>query len=96
VRRRWRLAGLGLGLSLGWLALLNGWLYPLLTARYPGVNAGSSRYSDLGDSIGAIALGLILHPQRILGHVDWAGAAVYLLLLALPLLPFWRRVSPWR
>lgn len=93
VRRRWRLAGLGLGLSLGWLALLNGWLYPLLTARYPGVNAGASRYSYLGDSIGAIALGLIQHPQRILGHVDWAGAAVYLLLLALPLLPFWRRVS---
>ena len=93
VRRRWRLAGLGLGLSLGWLALLNGWLYPLLTARYPGVNAGASRYSYLGDSIGAIALGLLQHPQRILGHVDWAGAAVYLLLLALPLLPFWRRVS---
>ena len=93
VRRRWRLAGLGLGLSLGWLALLNGWLYPLLTARYPGVNAGASRYSYLGDSIGAIALGLIQHPQRILGHVDWAGAAVYLLLLALPLLPFWRRAS---
>jgi uncharacterized membrane protein len=93
VRRRWRLAGLGLGLSLGWLALLNGWLYPLLTARYPGVNAGASRYSYLGDSIGAIALGLLQHPQRILGHVDWAGAAVYLLLLALPLLPFWRRAS---
>jgi uncharacterized membrane protein len=93
VRRRWRLAGLGLGLSLGWLALLGGWLYPLLTARYPGVNAGASRYSYLGDSIGAIALGLIQHPQRILGHVDWAGAAVYLLLLALPLLPFWRRAS---
>jgi uncharacterized membrane protein len=93
VRRRWRLAGLGLGLSLGWLALLSGWLYPLLTARYPGVNAGTSRYSYLGDSIGAIALGLIQHPQRILSHVDWAGAAVYLLLLALPLLPFWRRAS---
>jgi len=93
VRRRWRLAGLGLGLSLGWLALLNGWLHPLLTARYPGVNAGASRYSYLGDSIGAIALGLIQYPQRILGHVDWAGATVYLLLLALPLLPFWRPVS---
>jgi uncharacterized membrane protein len=93
LRRRWWLAGLDLGISLGWLALLSGWLYPLLTARYPGVNAGASRYSYLGDSIGAIALGLIQHPQRILGHVDWAGAAVYLLLLALPLLPFWRRVS---
>jgi hypothetical protein len=57
------------------------------------VNAGASRYSYLGDSIGAIALGLIQHPQRILGHVDWAGATVYLLLLALPLLPFWRPVS---
>jgi len=93
VRRRWRLAGLGLGLSLGWLALLGGWLYPLLTARYPGVNAGASRYSYLGDSIAAIALGLLQHPQRVLAHVDWAGAAVYLLLLALPLLPFWRRAS---
>ena len=30
-------------LILGWLALLSGWLYPLLTARYPGVNAGASR-----------------------------------------------------
>jgi hypothetical protein len=57
------------------------------------VNAGTSRYSYLGDSIGAIALGLIQHPQRILSHVDWAGAAVCLLLLALPLLPFWRRAS---
>ena len=93
VRRRWRLAFVGLGLSLGWLALLGGWLYPLLTARYPGVNAGASRYSYLGDSIGAIALGLLQHPQRVLAHVDWAGAAVYLLLLALPLFPFWRRVS---
>ena len=26
-RRRWWLAGVGLGLSLGWLALLSGWLY---------------------------------------------------------------------
>ena len=93
LRRRWWLASVGLGLSLGWLALLSGWLYPLLTARYPGVNAGASRYSYLGDSIGAIALGLLQHPQRILGHVDWAGAVVYLLLLALPLLPFWRRAS---
>jgi len=93
LRRRWRLAGVALGLSLGWLALVSGWLYPLLTARYPGVNAGASRYSYLGDSIGAIALGLLQHPQRILGHVDWAGALVYLLLLALPLLPFWRRAS---
>jgi len=93
LRRRWQLAGLGLGLSLGWLALLSGWLYPLLTARYPGVNAGASRYSYLGDSLGAIALGVLQHPQRILGHVDWVGAAVYLLLLALPLLPFWRRAS---
>jgi uncharacterized membrane protein len=93
VRRHWRLAGLGLGLSLGWLALLGGWLYPLLTARYPGVNAGASRYSYLGDSIAAIALGLLQHPQRVLAHVDWAGAAVYLLLLALPLLSFWRRAS---
>jgi len=80
-------------LSLGWLALLSGWLYPLLTAHYPGMNAGTSRYSYLGDSIGAIALGLIQHPQRILSHVDWAGAAVYLLLLALPLLPFWHQAS---
>jgi len=93
LRRRWRLAGVALGLSLGWLALLSGWLYPLLTARYPGVNAGASRYSYLGDSIGAIALGLLQHPQRILAHVDWVGAVVYLLLLALPLLPFWRRAS---
>jgi hypothetical protein len=95
-RRRWWLAGVDLGLSLGWLALLSGWLYPLLTARYPGVNAGASRYSYLGDSIGAIALGLLPHPQRILGNVDWAGAAVDLLLLALALLPFWRLTSPWR
>lgn len=93
VRRRWRLSGVCLGLSLGWLALVSGWLYPLLTARYTGVNAGASRYSYLGDSIGAIALGIIQQPQRILSHVDWAGAAVYLLLLALPLLPFWRRAS---
>jgi uncharacterized membrane protein len=93
MRRRWRLAIVGLGLSLGWLALLGGWLYPLLTARYPGVNAGASRYSYLGDSFGAIALGLIQHPQRILGNVDWAGAGIYLLLLSLPLLPFWRRAS---
>ena len=91
LRRRWWLAGLGL--SLGWLALLSGWLYPLLTAHYPGMNAGTSRYSSLGDSIGAIALGLIQQPQRILSHVDWAGAAVYLLLLALPLLPFWHQAS---
>jgi hypothetical protein len=91
LRRRWWLAGLGL--SLGWLALLSGWLYPLLTAHYPGMNAGTSRYSYLGDSIGAIALGLIQQPQRILDHVDWAGAVVYVLLLALPLLPFWRRAS---
>ena len=93
-RRRWWLAGVDLGLSLGWLALLSGWLYPLLTARYPGVNAGASRYSYLGDSIGAIALGLLPHPQRILGNVDRAGAAVDLLLLALALLPFWRLTSP--
>lgn len=86
-RRRWWLAGVGLGLSLGWLALLRGWLYPLLTAHYPGVNAGASRYSHLGDSIGAIALGLLQHPQRILGNVDWAGAVVDLLLLALPSSP---------
>ena len=91
--RCWWLAGMGLGLSLGWLALLSGWLYSLLTARYPGVNAGASRYSYLGDSIGAIALGLLQHPQRILGNVDWAGAVVDLLLQALALLPFWRLAS---
>jgi hypothetical protein len=34
------------------------------------MNAETSRYSYLGDSIGAIALGLIQHPQRILCHVD--------------------------
>jgi hypothetical protein len=96
LRRRWWLAGVGLGHSLGWLALLSGWLDPLHTARYPGVNAGASRYSYLGDSIGAIALGLLQHPQRILGNVDWAGAVVDLLLLALALLPFWRLASPWR
>jgi hypothetical protein len=96
LRRRWWLAGVGLGLCLGWLALLSGWLDPLLTARYSGVNAGASRYSYLGDSIGAIALGLLQHPQRILGNVDWAGAVVDLLLLALALLPFWRLASPWR
>jgi uncharacterized membrane protein len=91
--RRWRLAALGSVLSLGWLLLLNGWLYPLLTARYPGVNAGASRYSYLGNSIGEIALQLIQQPQRVVMHVDWGGAVVYLLLLALPLLPFWRRAS---
>ncbi|MEI6617214.1 MAG: DUF2079 domain-containing protein [Cyanobium sp. ELA507] len=93
LRRRWRLAVLGSVLSLGWLLLLNGWLYPLLTARYPGVNAGASRYSYLGNSIGEIALQLIQQPQRVVMHVDWGGAVVYLLLLALPLLPFWRRAS---
>ena len=60
------------------------------------MNAGASRYSYLGDSIGAIALGLLQHPKRILGNVDWAGAVVDLLLLALALLPFWRLASPWR
>ena len=96
LRRRWWLGGVGLGHSLGWLALLSGWLDPLLTAGYPGVNAGASRYGYLGDSIGAIALGLLQHPKRILGNVEWAGAVVDLLLLALALLPFWRLASPWR
>ena len=78
-RRQWIEAWAGLILLIlgcrDGLALVSGWLDPLLTARYPGVNAGTSRYSYLGDSIGAIALGLIQHRQRILSHSERAGTA---------------------
>jgi uncharacterized membrane protein len=93
VRRRWQLAGLAAGLSLGWLWLLVAWIQPPLLARYPGLNAGASRYGYLGDSLPEIIRTLLREPWRLLHHVDWGGAVVYLLLISVPLLPFWRRAS---
>ncbi|MFM7267766.1 MAG: DUF2079 domain-containing protein [Cyanobium sp.] len=93
IRRRWKLAGLAAGLSLGWLWLLAAWIQPPLLARFPGLNAGASRYGYLGDSLPEIISALLREPWRLLHHVDWVGAVVYLLLISVPLLPFWRRAS---
>lgn len=93
LRRRWKLAGWAVALSLGWIWLLTQWIQPPLLARHPGLNAGASRYSYLGDSLAEIAGNLLLEPWRLLQHVNGPGVAEYLLLISLPLLPFWRRAS---
>ena len=93
LRRRWIWAGAAIGLALGWLALLNRWLYPLLKGSDAGPKAAGALFSYLGDSLDVVLVNLITRPDLVIQHVDWAGGLVYLLLISVAVAPFWRKPS---
>ena len=93
LRRRWIWACAAIGLALGWLALLNRWLYPLLKGSDTGPKAAGALFSYLGNSLDEVLINMVLRPDLLIRHVDWAGGVVYLLLISVAVAPFWRRIS---
>lgn len=93
LRKRWIWAGAAIGLALGWLAMLNHWLYPWLKGSNGGPKAAGALFSYLGNSFDEVLFNLITKPQLLIEHVDWIGGLVYLLLISVAVAPFWRRVS---
>ena len=93
LRKRWIWAFAAIGLALGWLAMLNHWLYPWLKGSTGGPKAAGALFSYLGDSFDEVLFNLITKPQLLIEHVDWIGGLIYLLLISIAVAPFWRRNS---
>ena len=93
LQRRWGWGLSAIGLGLGWLALLSRWFYPLLRGSGQGPKAAGLLFPHLGSSLEEIVINGLTQPQRIVAQLDWSGALVYLLLLAVAVAPFWRRAS---
>ena len=92
LQRHWRRGTTALGLGLGWLLLLSQWLYPLLNANQQGPSA-LRRFSHLGESVPEILINAVLHPWQLAAALHPAESGLYLLLLALPAVVFWRLAS---
>lgn len=89
-RQWWRGCG-SLLLGCGWLLMLSHWLYPWLN---DGAGpAALSRYSALGDSVGAILLNLLRNPLLLGQLIQPREVGFFLVLLLLPLAWCWRRSS---
>ena len=92
-RRRWIWSIAALGISLSWLAMLNKFLYPLLTGTNSGPKAAASLFSYLGNTFDQIAINIFTKPNLLIINVDWLEGFVYLLLISIAIFPFWRRTS---
>ncbi len=93
LRKRWVWAGAAIGLALGWLAMLNRFLYPLLTGSAEGPKAVKGLFSYLGNSLDEVIINLVKQPHLLIQNVDLVGGLIYLLLISVAIGPFWRRVS---
>ncbi len=92
-RRKWIWAVAAIGLSLGWLAMLNRWLYPMLTGHSSGPRAVANLFSYLGNTLDEVILNLITRPGLLVKNVDWVGGIIYLLLISIAVAPFLRKSS---
>ncbi len=90
LRKRWLWAIAAIGLSLGWLAYLNKFLYPSLTGFYTGPKAVSGLFSYLGNTFDEVVINLITRPYLLIENVDWAGGLIYILLISIAIFPFFR------
>ncbi len=93
LRKRWAWAGAALGISLGWLGILNKLIYPVLTGSNQGPKAVSGLFSYLGNSIDEIIINLFTKPELILINIDWLGGVFYLILILIGIIPFLNRNS---
>ncbi len=82
-----------IGLSLGWLAFLNKWLYPTLTGSTNGPKAAANLFPYLGSSLDEIILNLFRNPFLIFQNIDYIGGFVYLILITISIAPFWQKRS---
>tara|TARA_Y100001968_G_scaffold333938_1_gene401424 strand:- start:2474 stop:3877 length:1404 start_codon:yes stop_codon:yes gene_type:complete len=92
LRKNFYKAFLAAFISLGWLTILNNWIYPILNEGGQSIMA-ISRYSYLGNSIKEILFTLITNPMIVLSKVDWSGGCFYLFILLLPFIFFLRKNS---
>ncbi len=93
LRKKWNFGLASIGISLGWLAMLNKWLYPMLTGRTSGPKAAASLFSYLGSSLDEIIVNILTKPYLILQNIDWLGGIIYLLLISIAVAPFWKKNS---
>ena len=80
-RRRWRLAGLTIGLSVLWFALAFFVIQPQFAA---GGNIQLDRYAWLGDNPAAMLQTIITQPAQVAAHLQAANLFGYLFNLFLP------------
>jgi uncharacterized membrane protein len=91
---RQRICGaIALGMGSVWFVLVTQWLIPQFR---PGGVESVWRFAYLGNSVGEIALNLVLKPQLVLSALFTGGNLGYLLLLLLPLGwgLSWRHLAP--
>ncbi len=93
IRKKWVWAFAAIGFALSWLALLNKWLYPMLTGSNQGPKAVSTLFAYLGNNFEEVLWSLISKPWLLINGVDWFGGIIYLLLISISVIPFLSRHS---
>ncbi len=93
IKKKWIWAFSAIGLSMTWLALLNRWLYPLLTGNKGGPKAASGLFSYLGNSFDEVVLNVLTKPHLLIENVDWISGIFYLILICIAIVPFWQQAS---
>ncbi|WP_320673554.1 DUF2079 domain-containing protein [Prochlorococcus sp. MIT 1341] len=93
LRKRWQWGITAIGISFGWLIILNNLLYPFLTKNNSGPKAIGTLFSYLGNSLEEVVINLLTKPNLLIQNVNWLDGIFYLILISISLAPFWKKQS---